>query len=172
MQHVRLACPEDADMLGAIHYRCWMETYAGLLDERILAARSARKSADRFRSEGCRNMLVALSGETAVGFCGFDPARAGQRDPSEGEIYGLYVLKEQQGRGMGSLLVQTALKKLQNEGFSSVFLWVLASNRKAVSFYERQGFMPDGEKTAVMLDIPVRELRFRMTLKNYPAIPV
>lgn len=30
--HVREAVPADAEALGAVHYRAWMETYTGLID--------------------------------------------------------------------------------------------------------------------------------------------
>lgn len=158
-------------MLGTMLERAWQETYVGLLDVRILAARSARKSADRFRSDGCRNVFVGLEGETPAGFCGFGPARGAGMPASEGEIYGLYVLRAYQRRGLGGTLVRMALEELKKAGFASVHLWVLESNRRAVDFYERQGFVPDGGKTVFMLDIPVRELCFRRHLKarNAPA---
>ncbi len=48
----------------------------------------------------------------------------------------LYVLPDWQGRGVGSALVEHA-KRLQPSGLQ---LWVFASNKPAIAFYEPRGF--------------------------------
>ena len=166
MSYIRKAVPQDVDLIGNIHYQAWMETYEWLLDRRILEERSVQKSAEIFRANGCRNVLVAFDEGIAAGFCGFGPARDADASASEGEIYGLYVLKDRQRRGLGRALIRMALESLAMAGFSSAYLWVLKSNSHAVSFYRYQGFLPAGDKTAMMSGIPVHELRFCMALKG------
>lgn len=158
--HLRAAVREDADTLGRLHHQSWLETYAGLLDGRLLAARSAEKSAAMFRNGGWRNVLLAFLNGEAAGFCGFGPGRDGEASVALGEIYGLYVLKKAQGRGAGRALLQSALRELEKTGFSTVYLWVLDGNVRAMAFYQRQGFFRDGEKNTALSGFPVRELRF------------
>lgn len=72
---LRPARLSDAPTIGRVHCRAWRETYTGLLPDAMLARLSEERSAENFRREGCRNLLVAeLDGE-AVGFCGYGPWR-------------------------------------------------------------------------------------------------
>ena len=101
---VRRALEADADGIGFVHYTAWLETYTGLLPPEYLAARSARKSADMFRSTGCADLVVAQAGERIVGFCGWGRLR----DPSDectGEIQGIYLLDEYKKKGLGRRLL-------------------------------------------------------------------
>lgn len=60
-----------------------------------------------------------------------------------GEIHELAVSPEEQGKGIGSRLLEEALKFLQRE-HDLVGLWVGEGNRKALNFYLRKGFRPKG----------------------------
>ncbi|HJD97900.1 GNAT family N-acetyltransferase [Mailhella massiliensis] len=156
---IRKAVVEDAQAVGLVHEQAWRETYSRMLPPYVLAARSAEKSAAMFRRGGCRNMFVAESEEGIAGFCGFGHSRDAGVPAGTGEIYGLYVLKRRQRRGMGTALMAEALSALAAQGFSAVFLWVLEKNRKARRFYEKNGFSLSGEVRNFPGE-PIREIRY------------
>lgn len=56
------------------------------------------------------------------------------------ELNKLYILEWFCGKGIGYHLLAAAEKVVQSKGINQIWLWVLASNERAVSFYERQQF--------------------------------
>ncbi len=58
----------------------------------------------------------------------------------QGEINKICVLKDMQGQGLGSKLMQMALDELYKNGAFSLTLEVRVSNEKAIKFYEKYGF--------------------------------
>jgi len=83
------------------------------------------------------------SGEPVIGFVTFGPSR--DRDTvGMGEIYALYVDPGRYEGGVGRLLMAHARRRLKEQGFEAAVLWVLLGNERAASFYEREGWKPDG----------------------------
>ncbi len=86
----------------------------------------------------------ARAGTGAVtGFVSFGPSRDADA-VGFGEIYALYVDPERYQGGVGRLLMAEARQRLQGAGFDAAVLWVLQGNRRALAFYEREGWVPDG----------------------------
>jgi ribosomal protein S18 acetylase RimI-like enzyme len=82
-------------------------------------------------------------GGPVVGFVTFGPSR--DRDTvGMGEIYALYVDPGRYEAGVGRLLMAHARWRLKEQGFEAAVLWVLQGNERAASFYEREGWKPDG----------------------------
>jgi ribosomal protein S18 acetylase RimI-like enzyme len=77
-----------------------------------------------------------------VGFVGYGDR--GEEAPGVGEIFALYVLSEYYGMGLGRMLLEAGLKKLEN--YPRIVLWVLKDNARAIRFYEKCGFRPTGEE--------------------------
>jgi GNAT superfamily N-acetyltransferase len=59
-------------------------------------------------------------------------------ETADAEIYSLYLLRDAQGRGIGRGLLRVVAAVLQEQGFTSVALWVLERNRSR-GFYESCG---------------------------------
>jgi ribosomal protein S18 acetylase RimI-like enzyme len=78
-----------------------------------------------------------------VGFVTFGPSR--DRDTvGMGEIYALYVDPRRYEGGVGRMLMAHTRRRLKEQGFDAAVLWVLLGNERAASFYEREGWKPDG----------------------------
>ncbi|MGQ9719395.1 MAG: ribosomal protein S18-alanine N-acetyltransferase [Nitrososphaerales archaeon] len=58
----------------------------------------------------------------------------------KGHIVSIAVLEQHRGKGLGSSLVEEALKALKNKSCSEAFLEVRVSNTDAISLYEKMGF--------------------------------
>lgn len=85
--------------------------------------------------------LVATSEGQVVGWCDIC------REPdfaSHVGVLGMGVLKAYRGRGIGTDLIQAALRLAQAQRFKRVELEVYASNTTAIALYEKLGFEREG----------------------------
>jgi ribosomal protein S18 acetylase RimI-like enzyme len=148
---VRRAVAGDIEQLAQVHIRCWRETYRGLLSDAFLASVDPAGRLALWRHLLDRpdpaEAWVACDGGTVVGFAGRRRLPApgspeGHQPPASGdlELWGLYLLASHQGRGLGRQLLTAAL------GTDAASLWVAAGNSKAIGFYRRFGFEPDGAR--------------------------
>jgi len=130
----------DIDAIAALHSTSWQDSYRGqipdaFLDGPVIADRHALWT-DRLGepAEG----TVLLIGEVAGRLSGF-VYLAPARDPGWYLLDNLHVDAEQRGSGLGTLLMQTAARRLTRLGCQQVVLYVMASNSAACRFYERLG---------------------------------
>lgn len=62
----------------------------------------------------------------------------------EGDITNVSVEPSQQGRGIGTLLLEKLITRTEREGIAVLHLEVRKSNTRAAALYERMGFVTDG----------------------------
>jgi GNAT superfamily N-acetyltransferase len=141
MVTLRKANPDDSLEITRVNVTTWKTAYTGIVPEAMLDERIADLLP---RAEKCRcnileggRYLVAVDSGTIIAFCYFGACRDGLY-PGAGEIYALYVLADQQGRGVGAALFHTALHDLYTEGRTTVLVRCLRGN-PALRFYERLG---------------------------------
>lgn len=60
------------------------------------------------------------------------------------ELSKLYILDWFCGKGVGTKLIDATEKLLQARGYKEYWLWVLISNDRAISFYNKHGFTSMG----------------------------
>ena len=151
-----LATEEDIKGRAFVHFTSWRETYSGIIGddylERVMTQEKCYEIAKRFPD----NCLVAKDGGSVVGFVCYGEYRGGGLEGA-GEISSIYVLGEYQRRGVGRALMDAALSKLSE--FGKVALWVLKDNEKAIDFYKKLGFYPDGAEKEITLGKPLTEIR-------------
>ena len=99
--------------------------------------------------------MIALNDAKVVGFVSYGDFR--DSATIAGEIFALYVLKDYYGKGVGRQLIQAAFAVL--DGYQEILLWVLEDNKRAIAFYEKMGFVFDGEEKSVDLGKAVKEKR-------------
>jgi ribosomal protein S18 acetylase RimI-like enzyme len=85
-------------------------------------------------------------GEEFVGFASYGPT--GQ--PTTFKLHKLYLLLEQHGQGLGSLLLGHCEREVSRLGARSLVLAVNKGNSKAIAAYKRNGFTI---KESVVVDI-------------------
>ena len=103
--------------------------------------------------------MGAVQDGQIIGFCGYGAYR-GQEAESFGEIQGIYLLQAYQHRGIGQALLQAGVHALQAEGYQHIVLWVLHTNEKAITFYQKNGFSFDGHQKTADLGGRQKRLRF------------
>ncbi|GAA0966100.1 GNAT family N-acetyltransferase [Frigoribacterium faeni] len=143
---IRPAVRDDAEPIARVHLAAWREAYAHLVPLQVLAALSVPERADRWRGildRGETDVVVAVD---AVGdVVGWASASDGRDDdaPRPRELEGLYVLEASYGSGVGQRLLEAAV------GTGPAYLWSAADNPRALAFYRRNGFVPDGAELRV-----------------------
>jgi ribosomal protein S18 acetylase RimI-like enzyme len=157
-QEIRRGTVADAPRIASMHVASWLETYAGIIPEEMLAALSASR-----RTVAWENILrdpikhdssVVYVKEVGGAIAGFGACGA-QRDVDlsnqgfDGEIGAVYVLQEFQRRGIGRALMGALASDLVDRGLHGVALWVLRENTTARRFYEQCAGEVIGEKRDV-----------------------
>lgn len=147
-------------------WRHGRETYGGIVPQVVLDGLSEVQRTAQWRrildSPGI--VLVARDGGRRgriVGFVQAMPLRDPDAERGDGEIGGLYLLREKQGRGIGRALAAAGVRWLALEGMRRLFIWVLADNRPARGFYKRLGGVPDRSQYETIGGKRLREVRYR-----------
>lgn len=70
-----------------------------------------------------------------LGFVCFQPQFS-----SGSRLHYLSVRQDEQGRGIGSVLLEEAEKLARNHSKNKLYLWVHQKNKKALAFYLKHGF--------------------------------
>jgi ribosomal protein S18 acetylase RimI-like enzyme len=112
------------------------------LESRVVRWREAVASS----SSPLTETMVAVDGDTILGVCSFGPQRA-PAAPGIGEIYALHVRPESCRGGVGTRLLDDAVRRLAARGCTGAVLWVLRDNANARRFYEARQWSFTGEET-------------------------
>ena len=136
-----------------VHWHAWHEAYVNLVNQDYLDKLTLEKC-EEMAFKWHDNMLVAKDGDRVIGFVGYGDR--GEEAPETGEIFALYVLSEFYGKGVGRQLMEAGLSQLK--GYPQICLWVLKENKRAIRFYQKCGFIPDG-KEFVSPNIGAAEIR-------------
>ncbi|MEH0198124.1 GNAT family N-acetyltransferase [Caulobacter sp. CCNWLY153] len=148
---LRRAVLGDAETLSALGARTFTETFAHLYPPKDLATflayaygleRTCRDLADPEKA----SWILEHDGQ-AIGYALAGPCDLPHPDvePGHGELKRIYVLKEHQGGGRGSLLLNTALEWLEQDGPRPLWIGVWSENFGAQRLYGRMGFAKAGE---------------------------
>jgi len=99
----------------------------------------------------------------------FGPAEDESLAPETGEIYGIYLLPEAIGTGVGRDLFALATERLRAAGFARAILWVLETNERARRFYEAAGWRWDGARSEYNFDCAERPIvRYAVRFSTAP----
>ena len=140
--------------MAEVHVRAWQSAFRGIVPDERLDALRVERSADRFRGylapaeAADQRFILAVSGDTALGFVGFGTTRDEDVDSARvAEVRGLYVHPAHWRRGVGRRLLGAAVDALAADGFEAATLWTLADSEASRAFYEAQGWRTDGVVT-------------------------
>ena len=183
---LRRATPEDAEALSVLASTCYIQTFGQLyssadLDRfiheayspevlRVELADPARptwlffleKSEADATVPGSANAHTASEGKL-IGYVTVCPAHLPHPDlkPTDGEVQRLYLLREYQGGGRGSMMLQHAIDYLLADGPRPLWIGVFSENLGAQRLYGRHGFKLVGEYKFMVGDHADREFIMR-----------
>lgn len=144
---VREATADDAYGIAAVNVVSWQEAYRGLIPDDVLAGLSVDGRASHwaeFLASGAGSILVVTRESAIIGFVSFGRGRDDDATTAVGALYAIYVHPQCWREGIGTLLHDAALRHLRLDGYTSATLWVLDGNDRAIGFYRRHGWSPDG----------------------------
>jgi GNAT superfamily N-acetyltransferase len=155
---------QDAEPIASVHVASWRSTYTGIVPDAYLASLNVAARAEMWGqqiSAGKSVIFIAQSETAIIGFA----AGGRLREPIgsyDSELYAIYLTSENQGKGLGHILVRAVANALRENGFQSMAVWVLEKN-PAVSFYKALGGMQIAQKQIEIGGIFLEELAFGWT---------
>ena len=156
----RSAQLDDVGAVARIFASSWRSAYTGLVPQAEIDRRNEAAREGQFRlslTQPDHGFCLALRDGQPCGVYIIGPSR--DEDLSGwGEVKSFYTLEAVWGTGVAQAMMDHALTSLTRQGYSRVFLWVLADNRRARRFYEAAGFSPDGKAQEAYPTVP--EVRY------------
>ena len=138
---IRLASFKDCRDLSILKREIWKTTYKGIYPYEKLIEYDIALNENRFKAmieKQSQKLFVVLEGSRIIGYmsCGkiIRPFNKYSHD-----IGLLYVLKEYQGKGIGSKLFQFAINELKNQGVREFIVSCNKYNLPAQQFYKNMG---------------------------------
>ena len=161
---VRSASADDAYDFAYVLCESWKSAYNTILTpEELEKNTNTEKRAALLKQwipSGYGQYFIAYDGEKPCGVCSVCPSRDGDMN-GFGEVVAIYTLTEYWGKNIGKMLMDTAVKALEDQGFSDIMLWAFEENHRARRFYEKYGFIFDGTyKDSSFTD--AKEVRYKL----------
>lgn len=144
---LRQATPEDAEAVVLMQTQAHEECYPHLLSPEFFRRRRANipERVERrrpFLATDQPRILALDANNQVVGYADAGPGRDDD-SPEALELYSIYTLRRTYGTGLGAALVSAAV------GSGPAYLWVVENNPRALAFYLKQGFRPDGKRNTL-----------------------
>ena len=163
---IRSAIKKDYRAIAALHAKSWQQNYRGtfsdhFLDKEVVKDRFVVWSNRFVNPKENQFVYIAEMENSLVAFvCGYidDDSEYGTL------IDNLHVDSKFIGRGIGEKLMLEAALFLKKQDRSCMYLWVLTSNKKAISFYERLG----GKAMETVNDFDIGDREITKTRYHWP----
>jgi ribosomal protein S18 acetylase RimI-like enzyme len=151
----RKAIPADVIKLSVLYKQVYIKTYGveGVSDEFanfITVQFSPERLADTI-TNGPSAILVAEYAGNLVGVAEIEFGKKSHAGNVTGaELNKLYILDWFCGRGIGQRLLEEVENLVKTTGETLLWLWVLETNERAISFYRRSDFTVIGDASFKM----------------------
>ncbi|WP_157153954.1 GNAT family N-acetyltransferase [Brachyspira murdochii] len=150
---VKKAELKDVFDISKLHAICWKDAYKNIIPDSYLKRIYLDDWCTEFE-EGINNKTreahIAYIDDKPIAVISHGKSRCSME--GYGEIISLYVHPIYQGSGIGTLLLEEALKYMKDLGYTNICLCVFEKNEKAKEFYEKNGFKDSGNKNTLKID--------------------
>ncbi|MEV6278529.1 GNAT family N-acetyltransferase [Nocardia sp. NPDC051832] len=126
----------DAPEVARIWFDGWQDGHVGNVPDALVAVRP-RESFDTRAAQRVPDTTVATVDGAVAGFVMVE----------DDEVEQVYVGDKYRGSGVAALLLAAAEQVVRDHGHRRAWLAVVAGNARARRFYERNGWIDDGEFT-------------------------
>ena len=134
--HVRLATTDDAEAIRTI-YNVEVETNTVNFDLRPRTLDEQRRwLIDR---SGAHAVIVADTGDSLAGFASLSPYKEKPAYNTSVEN-SIYVSREHQGTGVGSLLLDELCRLSDSHGFHAMFARIVGNHEASINLHRKHGF--------------------------------
>lgn len=172
---LRPARPGDADAIAGLQLASWRAGYAPLFPPGVLAGipidgvRASWQEAIARPPSPRHRLLVALAGDTPVGFAASMPAGDPDTDPATaGELSALVIDPTSSRLGHGNRLLAATVACWRADGATHGFAWLLGADSAMYAFLTAAGWAPDGahRDLAISTDAVAAEIRLHTDLRD------
>lgn len=137
----------DEVSLAHIQTESWKAAFRDIVEPGLLRTltepEAAQRMYRRLLEEGIGNgYLLELDGKPHC-IAYWDKSRDNRR-ADYAELICIHSLPDNWRQGCGSRMMERVLQDIRETGFRNVLLWVFRDNTRAISFYEKHGFAPNG----------------------------
>lgn len=165
---ITLATTKDIQDIATLYKSSWQNTYKELVPDDYLQSLSTKEIQTKwqlFLADAHTSPNIYLYRDHNQLLLGFIAIK---QDRHIGEIYALYVAKEAKGKGIGTLLFQTAMTYFETLRIGQVRIWVMQKNYPAVAFYQHLGGILEQTRTSTFDTYTVIDeaYRFDVFLSN------
>ena len=121
----------------------WNETYRGIVDDSFLdnmentTEYRIKRQKEKYKNNELNTVYVMLDDDRLIGYTSINHSRDEEKNDS-GDISSLYLLKEYQGKGLGTKLYNYSLNKLILKGYRDYIISCLDKN-ETNEFYKKKG---------------------------------
>lgn len=157
---IRKCAPGDEVALSIIGQATFLDTFAGILSGRDILGHCARQHSSEKYANWLDDPASAVwiaeiePGQAPVGYLVLSKPDLPLPDISANdlEVKRLYLLSRFRGAGLGGRLMQEAESHARSLGIQRLVLGVYSRNTAAISFYEKLGYKPVGERAFTVGD--------------------
>ena len=135
---IKNATVADIPLIRDLATQIWPQTYTPIIGvEQVAYMLSLFYSPEHLKEqmEDQHTFLLCYDDQRPVAFAGYS-----ETAPGAFKLHKLYILPDQQGKGVGKFLVQHIVAELKSRGARSLYLNVNRYNSSAKAFYEKAGF--------------------------------
>ena len=175
---VRVAWVADSAAIARVQARAWRSAWRDLVPTDLLADLDDSALAERWADDlrrppaATHRALVALDGNTVVGFAATGPSDDPDADPlRDAEMTVLVVDPDALGQGHGSRLLAAVADTGRADGFVRLTTWVLTRDDAMRAFLTSAGWAADGAHREVAPAgddeaSPVSQVRLHTSLED------
>lgn len=129
IMHVRAATIKDAEGIAHVHVDTWRTTYLNIMSPAYLATLTydiRKKLWQKHLSDKEKHIFVLENEQTEI--VGFAACNQRPLEPHVGDLTSIYIIKEEQQKGYGRLLMKALFQTFNELGCEKVFVEVLVEN--------------------------------------------
>ncbi|NNN20485.1 MAG: GNAT family N-acetyltransferase [Acidimicrobiales bacterium] len=160
---------DDIYDIAKIHVHSFTMGYDDLVDHKLIHYYNFENRVHLWRkliseSSPPKTLSIKLLADQKIaGITHYGPDRVTGNETCE--ITGFYLHPSFWGMGGGTLLLQGTLEIAKMASYKKVGLWVLSENERAIKFYTKNGFSPDGSKRIENIaNVEIEEIRMDFDL--------
>ena len=159
---IRKAETKDSSRIADIQIFGWRYAYRRIISDVVLFSKlNIEKKSQKVREsieENKEEWYVFEEEEIIKGMMMLGPSR--DKDKVESfELWCIYVDPLMLRSGIGHKMLEYCENEAKKRGYKENMLWVLKDNKIGKSFYEKNGYMPDG-KEQLIETLDVLETRY------------
>lgn len=168
---IRKSDLQDAELITELSRSTFYETFASQNTEenmsKFLEEKFSREKIAEELQDPSSNYFIAYCGDEAAGYLklGTSGLPAEFEGGTSIEIERIYVKQQFQGKKMGLALLEFAISFATENNYEEILLGVWEKNQKAISFYEKAGFVNYGSHIFMVGDDPQNDILMRKKIK-------